>query len=209
METIIFTNKKVLLYERKRHTACRVESAHYAVPVGVPPPYPGTHPKSGWGIPPSPCQGTPTLTWEGGNLLHWSGRGYPNPDLEGATPVRKDGVPPMRKDGGTLPSGRMGVPPHQWMGVPPPWTDTQTEMCENITFPHPSDAGGKYSKSDDLTIITFATSNATSNANANSTAEDPQINKPLMHTLAIVNRRTFLHQGDYKSLNLFDKEMKL
>ena len=39
-------------------------------------------------------------------------------------------------------TGGGGVPhPRSRQGGTPTWTDTQTE---NITFPHPSDAGGKY-----------------------------------------------------------------
>ena len=42
------------------------------------------------------------------------------------------GVPPLRPDGVPPSVGGLGYNP------PPVWTDTQTE---NITFPHPSDAG--------------------------------------------------------------------
>ena len=73
-------NKKVLLRERKRHTARRVTSTRYA----------------------------PTWTWKGGILLP-----LPQPG-----PGKEYSPPPVKV-----------------------WTDTQTE---NITFPHPSDAGGKY-----------------------------------------------------------------
>ena len=67
--------------------------------------------------------------------------GYPHPVLTGVPPVRKDGeYPPVGKDGGLY----GGTPSPLADGVlsPPPQvrTDTQTE---NITFPHPSDAGGK------------------------------------------------------------------
>ena len=56
---------------------------------------------------------------------HQEGCGYPPVGKEGLppTPSRKDGVPLIGKDG----------------GAPQVWTQTQSE---NITFPHPSDAGG-------------------------------------------------------------------
>ena len=143
--------KKVLLRERKRHTARRVASTHYAVPVG------GTSPLS-W-----------DLTWTVGYLLPrpgwgrrvphprsgYGGRGTPFPGLDGGyplprsgwrdTPFLGQGTPPSRPGRGTPPPlGRMGYPPVGGMGVPPPqlvemWTGTQSE---NTTFPHPSDAGG-------------------------------------------------------------------
>ena len=63
--------------------------------------------------------------------------GTPQSWLDGVPPVRKDGSmvlstppPPQGPDGGALPIGRWGYPP----GVN--WHTT-----ENITFPHPSDAG--------------------------------------------------------------------
>ena len=71
-------HKKVLLRERKRHTAHRVASARYAAP------------------PPTP------------------------------TPDLGQGTPP---------------PPQTWDGVPPP--PRNGGQSENITFHHPSDAGGK------------------------------------------------------------------
>ena len=79
-------NKKVLPRERKRHTARRVASAHYAalsnvwwggVPQVPPPPS-----KPGWGVPWVP----PTIqTW--------------------------DGVPPRPEMGYPLPRPEMGYPP--------------------------------------------------------------------------------------------------
>ena len=91
-----YFNKKVLLRERKRHTARHVASTRYAARVrGTPPSWDLT-----WmGVPPFQVGGTP-----------FSGGGTPFP-------------------------GRWGT------GTPVDvWTDTQSET---ITFPHPSDAGGK------------------------------------------------------------------
>ena len=89
-----FTNKKVLLRERKRHTAGRVASARYAAlsngwGVTHPDLGQGTHPDLGWG--------TPTQTWD---------RVPPHPDLGWGTPRTQtwDGVPPTQTwDGYPLP----------------------------------------------------------------------------------------------------------
>ena len=98
------------------------------------------YPLPGGGYP-LPRGGTPpTCTWEGGPPSR-PGKGYCRPATwEGGTPPAWiwEGVPPC------LDLGR-GYPPCQpGMVVPPPpvevWTDTQSET---ITFPHPSDAGGK------------------------------------------------------------------
>ena len=109
-------NKKVLLRERKRHTARRVVSTPYVVLTGYPPqpgypPWPGYPPGQG-----TPCQGTPRA-------------GYPParvPPHQGTPPGR---VPPQ------LPHGILGnVAKHYGIWVPPPqvWADKQSET---ITFP--------------------------------------------------------------------------
>ena len=60
-------NKKVLLRKCKRHTALRVTSARYAVPVGgTPPPRPDLGPGGGY-LHPADRGYHPVLTWEGGN----------------------------------------------------------------------------------------------------------------------------------------------
>ena len=117
------TNKKVLLRERKRHTARRVSSARYAA--------------HGMGTP------RPSRPGRGGYL------GTPCPDLGWGTPLQTwDGVPPPHVqtwDGVPLSIQTWhGVPPlpRPGTGYPPleVWTDKQTE---NSTFPHPSDADDK------------------------------------------------------------------
>ena len=112
--------------ERKRHTTRRVAS--HAELVW----WEGRYPLPGGGTP----WGNPTWTWDGvppcldlrlGTPLPGPGMGYPPAwTWEGGTPCLDLGW-------GT---------PCQLDGVTPPqvWTDTQTE---NITSPHPSDAGGK------------------------------------------------------------------
>ena len=87
--------------------------------------------------------GTPLQIWDGVP---------PHPRLDGVPPVqtwdevpphqRLDGYPPSRPGMGYLPSrDKMGYPPpvQTWDGVPP---SHRCEQTENITFPHPLDAGG-------------------------------------------------------------------
>ena len=106
-------HKKVLLRERKRHTARRVASARYAVlsnggyPIqswvgGVP------HPVLAGGTPSSPGGwGYPIQSWPGGYPIQsWPGR-YPIQSWPGG------GVHPH-----TIQTW-IGVPPHQPDGVPP------------------------------------------------------------------------------------------
>ena len=88
---------------------------------GYPPPRSGN-----WVPPPGAGKGVPpTWTWKGG------------------TPGPGKGVPPTWTwEGGTPPGPGKGLPPL----IPSPievWADTQSET---ITFPHPSDAGGKNGK---------------------------------------------------------------
>ena len=104
------TNKKVLLRERKRHTARRVASARYAALSNG---------------------------WVGGGVPHPVMGGVPlHPDLGQDTP------PPTQTWHGVPPRPGTGYDPHQDLGwgTPPPRKCGQTET---ITFPHPSDAGGK------------------------------------------------------------------
>ena len=119
-------NKKVLLRERKRHTARRVASALYAdLSRGVP------HLRSRGGTPshvlggtlshvqggyPIPClRGTLPMGWV---PCPMSG-GYPVPYL-GGTPSQVQGYP-ISGPGGTPARPGMGYPPGQtWDGVPPP-----------------------------------------------------------------------------------------
>ena len=149
------TNKKVLLRERKRHTARRVASARYAAL------------SNGWG------RGYPSSPGGGGGtpptIQTWSWGGVPS------TIQTWDGVPPtIQTWDGVPPRPGMGYSPTQtWDGVPPPprpgtgyspprpgmgypsvkvWTDKQTE---NSTFPHPSDTGGNYRISRDRSLQLF------------------------------------------------------
>ena len=93
----LLRNKKVLLRERKRHTACRIAVASDCYSGG------GTmgtpYLDLGWGTPPpGPGMGyPPTWTWDGVRPLPRPGMGYaPYPDLGWGTP---------------LPGPEMGYPP--------------------------------------------------------------------------------------------------
>ena len=107
--------------------------------VGYPryPPRPGTgysFPTQSWdGVPPTQTwDGVPSQTWD--VVLPRNGTGYP--------PTHTwDGVPPSTQTWD-------GVPPQTWDGVPPylnlgRGTPSKCGQSENITFRHPSDAGGK------------------------------------------------------------------
>ena len=108
-------NKKVFLRERKRHTAVACSKYSLCDEGGY-----------------LPWMGVPILA---GGYLPWMG--WPLPWMGGYLPwigwyLPWMGVPTQ----GMYPP----PPPHQLEGdTNPLWTDTQTE---NITFPHPSDAGG-------------------------------------------------------------------
>ena len=124
-------NKKVLLRERKRHTARRVVSTPSVVLPGYPPGG-GTKvrvpPRGGVLDPP----GGGTRTWV--PPRGWSG--YP----PGGVP---DQAPPP------LSHGILGnVAKHYGIWVPPP-VDRQiggwTDACQNITFPRTTYAGGNNS----------------------------------------------------------------
>ena len=117
-------NKKVLLRERKRHTARHVLGGYLPWPGGGVPhlargylPWPGGYPTLAGGY--------PTLgrypPWPGG-YLSWM-RGVPT--LAGGYPALARGVPTL---------ARMGYP----TGC------EQTDAYENSTFRHPSDVGGNH-----------------------------------------------------------------
>ena len=140
--------KKVLLRERMRHTARRLASTCYVVPLGgTPPPpsrsqvrtgggrgYPLPDPGEGYPLPRSRLGGHPFPGPDGGTSFPGPGGvGVSNP-ADGGTPVM--GVPPVQTwEGGTPPptwtwEGYLppqsrpgkGVPPHPisgW-GTPPP-----------------------------------------------------------------------------------------
>ena len=121
---LINVNKKVLLRERKRHTARRVSSARYAEGGGVTPSQVGGYPVPGLG-------GTLFQVWEG-RVGYPRSRGYPVPGLGGFPiqtwsggypryPLTWDGVPSNLRWGTPLPDLGWGTPPSQtWDGVPPP-----------------------------------------------------------------------------------------
>ena len=112
-------NKKVLLRERKRHTARCVSSARYAG-VGVPSPRSG-----GWYL-------VPGL---GDYPVPGSRGGYPIPGLGGYPIPCPGGVPHPDLVG--------GYPPEPEMGYPPRNVNRQTFPSINITFPRTTYAGGK------------------------------------------------------------------
>ena len=146
-----YFNKKVLLRDRKRHTARRVASTRSAVLVGRRWGYPSpilngkvSQSCPGWG------GGYPILTWTGGMaVLSWLG-GTPVLSLMDGAPVL--GSP---KPGLGYPQARTRVPPPAWnwgtprqrsgtrdlgknlgMGYPPPSPQCeQTDTYENIIFP--------------------------------------------------------------------------
>ena len=104
----IFVNKKVLLCERKRHTACRVASARYADPSG------GGTPSQVWGGTLSQVQGGYPIPGLGG-LPHPRSWGYPIPGLGGYPIPDPWGTPPpsSRPGWGNPPTLdlRWGTPP--------------------------------------------------------------------------------------------------
>ena len=156
----IILNKKILLRERKRHTARRVASARYAAlfngggglphPVldgwrGVP--YPvldggGVTPSSpGWGE-----GGTPSRPGQGVGVPHpvLVQGGTPHPELEWGTPCQLDGIPPPQsRPGMEYHPSRPGMgypPPHQLDGDPPcldlGWVNPPpSPMVNRQTFP--------------------------------------------------------------------------
>ena len=99
-----YKNKKVLLHEHKRHTACHVASTPYVVLTGYP----------------------PILTWPGGYVT-WvppqpgypPGQCTPHPDL-----ARGVGVPDLGTPSARVPP-QPGYPPGQGTPLPgyPPWLD--------------------------------------------------------------------------------------
>ena len=117
--SFFWKNKKVLLRERKTHTARRVASARYAGRGDTP----SSH---GWGVPPT------IQTWDGvppPTIQTWDGV-LPPPTIQ-----TWDGVPPptIQTWDGVLPH----PPSRPGMGypfpLPPPLKVEQTHTCENIT----------------------------------------------------------------------------
>ena len=158
----IVNNKKVLLHERKRHTACCIASTHCAGLGGYPiPGRGGTQSQVQGGTRSQVCGGTQSQVQgvpspRSGGLPHPRSRGYPPTQTWDGVPPSLDlgwstpyldlgwGTPYLDLGWGTpLPRPEMGYPlPYQdlrW-GTPPPHKCGQTE---NITSRHPSDAGSK------------------------------------------------------------------
>ena len=113
---ISYKNKKVLLRERKRHTALRVASTRYVVPVA------GT-PILGsdldWGGVPAPSP-----SWD----LTWMGRGYlplcpptPAPPHPGIWPGWGGGTCPAPHPGSDLDGGYLPCPHSPCHGIWPGW----------------------------------------------------------------------------------------
>ena len=126
------SHKKVLLRERKRHTARRVVTTHSVVLswltpppllVGLTPPPPRldlTHPSTGWTDPPPAGWTDAPPRWL--DLTHPPPPAGPDPSPAGPDPPPTGPDPPP-------PAGLRTDPP------PPLWTDRRTDTCQNITFP--------------------------------------------------------------------------
>ena len=125
------SNKKVILRERKRHTARRVVSTPSVVLPGYPP-------RGGYPVWYPPGGGTRSGTPPGGYPVWYSGgvtgqvpppEGYPDPPRcpmafwEMLQSIMGYGYPPLWTDR---------------------WMDGRTDACQNITFPRTPYAGGKY-----------------------------------------------------------------
>ena len=152
-----FDNKKVLLCERKRHTARRVASTCCAGLVGGGrrgTPWRGVPPAGGtpwWGVPPArgstpaggvPLLGYPPVSWMG---YPPPGKGYPpsagwgTPHLWRVPPCLGRGYPPPPLAGWGTPLSRPGKgvpPPVSQMGYPPLDVNWQTnwKYCLSPSF---------------------------------------------------------------------------
>ena len=126
-----FLNKKVLLRERKRHTARRVASTPYVVLTGYPPilTWPGGYPAGG-----VPDLGTPPSRAPPGRVPPPAGYPLPGrvPPWQGTRPLA--GYPPAGYPPGRVPPAR--VPPHQ--GTPPARVPPRLDLAG---YPPPPPAG--------------------------------------------------------------------
>ena len=113
----VMNNKKVLLRERKRHTARRVASTRCAA-LSNPDLVQGCTQSQVWGGYPVPgLGGTQSQVWEG--VPHPRSGGYPIQTWSGDTP----GTPYLDLGWGPpspLPEPGMGYPPDLRWGTPPP-----------------------------------------------------------------------------------------
>ena len=144
---IILQNKKVLLRERKRHTARCVASTPSAVlsqGVGVSHLWLGGYPILGWGGVPHPW---PAGTPGSGTILGYPPRKGPGTSHWGTPPPRKDmGPVEVLWDGYDVPPGKdMGPVEALWDGygvTPPPPMDRQTPV-KTVPSRRTTYAGGK------------------------------------------------------------------
>ena len=119
-------NKKVLLRERKRHTAHHVASARYAALCNGGRGYPISgrgYPISGKGYPVQ-ClgRGGYPIPGVGGYPISGLGRGVPQVQTwDGVPPHLRWGTPPDLRWG--LPGNLGTLPTRTWDGVPPPHLD--------------------------------------------------------------------------------------
>ena len=121
-------NKKVLLRERKRHTARHVASTPYVVLSWLTPPPPAGWPPSGWTWPPRQLDLTPPTSWTWPTPPGPTGPDPPIPKPAGPDPPPQlDLTPPLL-------AGPDPPPPAESAECPPP-VDRQTDTCQNITFP--------------------------------------------------------------------------
>ena len=131
----LFVNKKVLLCERKRHTASRVASARYAALCNGGARTWGT-PSLTWGTPPGhgvspPWHGVPPQTW--GTPQPEMGYPLPRPEMGSPLPRPEMEYPPRPGMGySPYPDLRWGTPlPRPGTGYPPPlqwWTDRHSQV---------------------------------------------------------------------------------
>ena len=109
-------NKKVLLRERKRHTARRVLSTPSVVLPGYPPSWPGGVPYQGGPYLGTPWQGTPVA----GPGLGGPDQGTPPPQQGTPQPDLAGGVPDQGTSPGRVPPTPLaGYPPGPYLGNPP------------------------------------------------------------------------------------------
>ena len=125
-------NKKVLLRERKRHTARCVANTRHVVLTGYPPPgggVPGQVPSPPGGYPDPP--GVPGQVPPPGGVWVPPPGGYPARYPPGGSPFRY----PPRGGPGTPRGVPSQVPPRGGTRTLPLPPCGQTNTCENSTFP--------------------------------------------------------------------------
>ena len=136
-----FDNKRVLLRERKRHTACRIASAHFA---DLSPDRGGG---GGWGYhiqswmggvtASSPGWGVPHPVFDGGGVPHPVLNGVLHHVLDGGVPqdipiLILDGVPPIQTWDRVPPSAEWGTSSHPDLGWGTPCPDLPPTMVDKM-----------------------------------------------------------------------------